>query len=936
MKLKKYLTHLHVHSEFSILDSPISIRELVEKTAEMEFPSVGLTDHGSMCGTIRFQKDADDVGVKPIFGSEIYLTNTDLDQEISLAADERRGNYSHLVLLAENNIGLQSLTRITSRSAMEGFYYRPRADFRIVAEEAENLFCLTACLSGPVSQAILDNDLLTAFRRLKGLYEIFGDKLYFEIQLNEMEEQKKVNSLGIQMAKKLCIPLVYTADVHYLEKKDNEIQDMMVLMRRGKTISEAKNEIFTTRRLFLKTIEDICQEYVIWGKDHLSENDLKSAITNTLKIDSMCNARFKVDDYQYPVFDSGDLTVNQFFVNEVKRKFSEMYIPKYDFPIYTERLQKEMSLIIRKKLASYFLIINDITDFAKANKILVGPGRGSAGGCLVAYVLGITAMDPIRFGLSFERFLSEERAELPDFDLDFCDWGRQLIIEYLSEKYGQDKVFPIISFAKMQARSILRDVGKVLEIPGYEIGQVTKYINEGIYGKGHIIPALRKEKRFMEFFEKYPDLVRIAEKLEGKVHHMSRHAAGVVVTPVAAKNFVPLVKSGGIIHCGFDYDPNYLSLDMLKVLKIDILGLTTLSIIDKALKLIKERNQKFDEDYFWKLDDPDVYREIQKGNTIGSFQMESWGFRNLLQKIQPTNFNHLVAAVALFRPSTLAANIHMEYVKKKKVRFKCENPVLGAILDETYGTMIYQEQTIALSAKLGNLTPGEADLIRRALTKWQSTKLSDFKGKKQIEQFEGKFIEGAISHGLDEEAAREIFEQMKKFSLYAFNRSHSTGYAIVAYQTMYLKIHYPLEFFLALMQHTPPGQEYKGKIKLNEYINEVRRNDIEVLPPNIDKSGVIFEIDGSDIRAGLSLVKWVGEGPANQIIENRPFESFDDFLERTGNVNSRALRSLLAAGCFPARYGARRSIFEKLREFKKFEHEMDDLTRKECLFGLAL
>lgn len=937
--MNEQFTHLHVHSNFSILDSPIMIKELTTHAAEMGFLSIALTDHGSMSGSVRFQYDATEAGIKPIFGNEVYVTKTDLSAEEKMKPEDKRKNYSHLVLLAKNNVGLMSITRLTSLGAMNGFYYRPRVDYQMLAENSEGIICLTACLSGTVASAILDDDYALAFKRLKALKQIYGENLYYELQFNEMTIQAKVNQIGIEMARQLDISLVYTSDIHYLLPGDNAVQDMMVLIKRGKTIDDIETETFDVRGLYMKSVKQICEDYLRWGQG-VNKSAFKEAMQNTNKIAANCNASFIFDTSQYPVYNAGNEGIEKCFLRKTKEGFDKLDISKRDRKEYLERIRREVKLIVEKDIASYFLIIADLMKFANDNKIPVGPGRGSVGGSLVAFALGITKVDPIKFKLSFERFLSKEREGLPDIDLDFCDWGRALVVEYLKGEYGDDKVLPIISFSTFHVKGLIRDLGRVLKVPAQDLSIMSKAADEVDLTGSVAMPSVVASKVFSKQVEKYPELFEYAVGLEGRVRHMTRHAAGVVVAPETAVDFVPIIRSGNILHCGFDYEAKYLSLDKLKVLKIDVLGLATLSVIGDTLNLIESGDEDFDEEYCWRLDDPEVYKAMRQGNTIGIFQMESAGFRRLLKNISPSIFEHVIAAVALYRPSTLTANIHSQYVKNKRRNFRHRNSVVGGILNVTYGCLIFQEQVMALAAKLGKLTLGDADLIRRALTKWHSSsKLSDWKGKEVIVQFRERFIEGAIENDMQKAEAEAFYDQMEKFSLYSFNRSHSCAYALISWQTIYLKSYHSLEYMTSLLRRTPPGVAYKGQVKLNSYVIEAKRLGLSVLPPDIEKSSVNFDLirEGNSIIVGLSTIKWVGDKPAQNIIDARPFSDFDDFLEKVGKINSRAIRSLLAAGCFDDdKFGSSDEIFDKLKKFKNLDINENDITYNEAMHGISL
>ncbi len=876
--------HLHVHSEYSLLDGACKLDELVEQAVNFNMPAVALTDHGVMYGVIDFYKIAKEKGIKPIIGCEVYVTPYSRFEKKG-----QRGDLFHLILLAKDFEGYKNLTKLVSLSFIEGFYYKPRVDKELLREYSKGLIALTSCLAGEIPTYILNNRIDKAKEAIREYLDIFGEDFYLELQDNGLEEQKYVNERLIELSKEFNIPLVATNDVHYLNKEDAEIHDILLCIQTGSKLNDKDRLRFKTDEFYFKSEEEMSK---IFG-------NIPEALENTIKIAEKCNLELPLNKVILPVFEvpEGE-TLDSYFERlcwEGARKRFGDNIPNH----IKERLEYEISVIKQMGFSGYFLIVQDFVRYAKNKGIPVGPGRGSAAGSLVSYVLGITNIEPTRWGLIFERFLNPERITMPDIDIDFCFERREEVIDYVRNKYGKEHVAQIITFGTMAARASVRDVGRVLNVPYNEVDRIAKLIPPN----SSIEEALQSSQELQNLVENNAQakkIIDIAKRIEGQARHASIHAAGIVISKDPLMEYVPLqVMNISEVVTQFPMT----NLEELGLLKMDFLGLRTLTVIYDTLKKIKE-NYGIDIDIDnLPLDDPKVYELLQKGETIGVFQLESRGMRNLLREIKPEKFEDLIAVLALYRPGPLG---RLEsYIKRKRGEEKVEymHPSLEPILSETYGVIIYQEQVMEIAHRLAGFSLGQADVLRRAM------------GKKKPEVMEEQreiFVKGAKERGIPEEVAKDIFEDMAKFAEYGFNKSHSAAYAYVSYQTAYLKVYYPKEFMSSLLTSVRNNTS-----KLSKYIAEAKRMGIKILPPDINESMVYFTVTNEGIRFGLSAVKNVGEGVAIAIVnerENGKFKSILDFVKRLNSrvINKRALESLIKSGAFDSFELSRKSLLENI------------------------
>lgn len=902
---------LHNHTDFS-LDSLIDVSELVLKAKRMGLSAVGVTDHGNISAHLRLQIEAKEAGIKPLFGVEIYLVET----------LSEKNDYWHLILLAKERSGIRSLCRLVSRANEEGFYYRPRADLEMLAEESEGLVCLTGCINGYSNQPAAKGDFESAEKRLKTLLEIFSPSRVFpELQFNEIPEQIKVNQFLLLASRKFGLSPVVGLDAHYLDKEDAEVHDLLILMKRSKTIDELEQHRFSARSLYFRGEEELKREFPQF------QDLIEEGWKNSLSLAESCEAEYDTGSYKLPKIENDVELLKEKVKEGLRRKALEGQL-SFEISRYVERLNYEVNLIIEKGLASYFLLYADIADFSRKNCITLGYSRGSVGGCLTAFILGITNVDPLRFGLTFERFLSKEREDLPDIDLDIADIDRPILISYLENKYPK-KFYPIIAFSRYRIKALVRDLSRVFKIPLEEVERALDFSLGGEM-KETLETALKFEP-LRKFLEKYPQIFSAATKIEGKIRHFSRHAAGFVLAPEEGKNLFPLVRNGNVLHCGFDYDPLFISLDYYRLVKFDLLGVTDLAVVKDIRNALKISSIP--------LDDRRVFQEFSSGRTLGCFQVEGWGFSRLLSKIKPSSFNELSAAIALYRPTTLSANVQEVYLEGKRKRKFTNNKILEEILGETYGAIIYQEQVIELFHKLGGLPRGEAERARKAMTKWQATKLvskgAEWKGYEVLQELKEKFLKGSVERGLTREEAEELYKTIEKFSLYGFNKAHSVGYALLSYEMMFYKVYYPLYFFLALLRRTANTDEVKSRKSekaIVAYAREARRYGIRILKPHINKSGENFEIEGQNIRAGFSIIKFVGSA-SRILVEAQPFRDFEDFLSKCSEkkLNIRCIEYLIGAGVFEEMIDK-----EKAKELlSRFRKSPVELPTEEEAFGFS-
>ena len=895
--------HLHVHTQYSLLDGGIRLKELFEKAQAYKLPAITMTDHGNLFGVVDFYKQAPKYGLKPIIGCEVYVApQSRLHKESSGNLE----NAYHLVLLCKNEKGYRNLLQLVTLGHLEGFYYKPRIDRELLKKHNQGLIALSACLHGEVPHALLRGDPERAMATARELGEIFDrDRFFLEIQKNDIPEQEIVNTGLVELSRRLNLPLVATNDCHYLAQEHARAHDVLLCIQTGKTIQDHNRLRFSTNQLYFKSPEEMQALFA----------DYPQAIENTVHIAERCNLDLPLGHSLLPRF---PLPPEETMDHRLKRdaraglekrlkaKETDPQFPPSRFKDYRERLERELGVITQMGFSGYFLVVSDYVGRAKEKGIPVGPGRGSAAGSLVAYALEITDIDPLVYGLFFERFLNVERKELPDIDVDFCVERRDEILQYIVEKYGQDHVAQIITFGKMLPRAVIRDVGRALNMPYGEVDRIAKLVPNIL--KINLKEALEKEPRLRELKENDPlvrELLTIAEVLEGLPRHASTHAAGIVISPHPLVEVTPLYK-GPKGETLTQYDMK--SVQEAGLIKFDLLGLNNLTIIQYALKMI-ERSQGRPLDLSRiPLDDPAVYEFLGRGDTTGVFQLESSGMKDLVIKMKPENFEDLIALVALYRPGPLESGMVDDFVKCKHGLIPVEYllPQMEPILKETYGVIVYQEQVMELGSVLADYSMGEADILRRAM------------GKKITEvmaQQRERFLQGAKKKKIDLKKAETVFNLMEKFGGYGFNKSHSAAYALIAYQTAYLKAHYPLEFMAALLT-----SKMGNAPDILKYIIECREKGIVVLPPDINQSRMDFSISEDKIRFGLAAVKNVGEGAIESILEAReqggPFHSLVDLCKRVDlfRANRKVLESLIKCGAMDSLGVARSRLMAFLPE----------------------
>jgi len=885
-----------------LLDGANRIKDLIKRTKELGMDSIAITDHGVMYGVIEFYKEAVSNGIKPILGCEVYTAKrTRHDKQGTVDSDP-----GHLVLLAKNNHGYKNLMKIVSIGFTEGFYYRPRIDFEVLERYSEGLIALSACLSGDVPKALLNNDFEKAKEIAQKYSGIFGkDNFYLEIQSNGIEEQRYVNSQLIKLSKETGIPLVATNDAHYLRKEDARAHEILLCIQTGKSINDEDRMKCPTDDFYVKSPEEMEEFFA----------NIPEAISNTVKIAEMCNVELEFGKLHLPKFNVPDDKDAYEYLRELcyeglKHHYGENIEDKVD------RLEYELSVIKQMGYVDYFLIVSDFIRYAKDRGIPVGPGRGSAAGSLVAYCLGITNIDPLKYNLLFERFLNPERITMPDIDIDFCYERRQEVIDYVVRKYGEDKVSQIITFGTMAARGAIRDVGRALDIPYNEVDVVAKMIpiqmGMSIDKALEINPELRAK---YEQDSKVKELIDTARLFEGMPRHASTHAAGVVISKEPITNYVPLNRNDECITTQFPMG----QLEEIGLLKMDFLGLRTLTVIKDAVDLIYENhNVKIDIDRI-DMNDSNVFKLIGEGKTAGVFQLESAGMTQFMKELMPTSLEDVIAGISLYRPGPMDQIPRYLKNKNNPSEVKYDHPLLENILNVTYGCMVYQEQVMQIVRDLGGYSMGRSDLVRRAMAKKKASVMEQERKNfiYGIDDEKGNIIvKGCIRNGVDEAVANKIFDEMMDFASYAFNKSHAAAYAVVAYQTAWLKCYYPLEFMAALLNSFLGSSD-----RISQYVYECKALNIEVLPPDINESQMKFTVVNGKIRFGLAAVKNVGENAVKSIIEERkvrgPFKNFRDFCDRidTREVNKRCIESLIKCGAFDS-MGVYRSkliaVFEKM------------------------
>jgi len=877
--------HLHVHTEYSLLDGACRISELVAQAKKHKMPALAITDHGVMYGAIQFYKEAIRQGVKPIIGCEMYVAHQSRFDKSS----QRKETPYHLILLVKNNEGYKNLIKLVTLSYLEGFYYKPRIDKEILREHSNGLIALSACLKGEIPQCILQKNIKKAKEVALDFLDIFGeDNFYLELQKNGIPEQEIVNENLIEISQELSIPVVASNDIHYINKEDARAHEILLCIQTATNLSDSKRLKFATDVFYFNSPEEMNKNFA----------KVPEALENTLRIAEKCNLEIDFRQAQLPEFKvPPEYNINTYLKELCYKGLNERYseVTKQ----LEGRLEYELSVIKKMEFEPYFLIVWDFVRYAKEEGIMVGPGRGSAAGSLVAYCLNITNIDPIAYGLLFERFLNPERINMPDFDIDFCYERREEVIEYVSKKYGNDRVAQIITFGTMAARAAVRDVGRALGIPYARVDTIAKMIpwEPNIT----IEKALKMESRLKELMKNDEDikkLIETASSLEGLARHASTHAAGIVLSRKPLTDYVPLQKTAEGEICT-QYAMT--ELEELGLLKMDFLGLRTLTVISNALKIIKHTRGEMVDINKIPLDDKKVYKMLSKGNCAGIFQLESDGMRDLVKRLKPENIEDITALLALYRPGPLGSGMIEDFINRKKgtIEIKYAHPQLESILKETYGVIVYQEQVMKIASELAGFTLGQADILRKAIGKKQ---------KGVMEKQRELFIKGAQKNNIKKNTAVEIFDLIAYFAGYGFNKSHSVSYAFISYQTAYLKTHYTLEYMASLLTSIMGNND-----KVALYIKECRNMNIEILPPDINQSLVNFTVvGGKAIRFGLAAVKNVGEKAIKSIIDehkrNSNFTSLLDFCQRVDLrvVNKRVIESLIKCGAFDS-IGARRS-----------------------------
>ena len=883
--------HLHVHSQYSMLDGAIRVSDLVDQAKEFGMGAVALTDHGAMYGALEYSEKAKKGGIKPLVGCEFYLAENGMQLH-----DRSAGHNFHLVALAMDETGYRNLMKLASLAQTQGFYYRPRIDRQTLYAHQEGLIVLTACLKGEIPWRLTHNDENGARARALELQKVFGDRLYLEIQENGLPEQTIANKGLMALAKELGIKLVATNDCHYLTKEESYAHEVLLCIQTSKTINDPNRFRFNTNELFFKSGDEMAAQF----------HYCPEAISNTLEVAERCNLALSFQENYFPIFPikEGE-TLEEVFSQACWDGFQERLDHMQEMgevsaateKTYRDRLTYEIEVIQKMGFAGYFLIVADFINWAKKQKIPVGPGRGSGAGSLAAYCMAITDIDPIPYGLLFERFLNVERVSMPDFDVDFCKERRDEVIDYVRRRYGgDDYVAQIVAYGSMKARAVLRDVGRVLDIPLPVVDRIAKLVPEEL--KITLKKAIEKEPRLREAMkdDEVRELLTISQTLEGLARHKSTHAAGVVISPKPMVEFLP-VCVGPNKEILTQYDMKYT--EKTGLIKFDFLGLKTLTVIDRALKLIAFDLGKEVDLRKIPMDDPKTYHLLCRGDSLGVFQLESDGMRELLIKMAPEQFTDLIALVALYRPGPLDSGMVDSFVETKHGRRPADYPLpqIKSVLQETYGVIVYQEQVMKISNILAGYSLGDADILRRAMGK---------KIPEVMETERGKFMAGAKVNNVPEDKATYIFDLMAKFAGYGFNKSHSAAYALVAYQTAYLKAHYPAQFLAALLSCDVDNTD-----KVVKYINECRQMKIEVLPPDINESFNDFTVINDRIRFGLAAVKNVGGAALDSIIEERQtngsYHSLSDFCSRidSSKVNRKVIESLIKAGAFDSMNGRR-------------------------------
>ncbi len=881
--MNKDFVHLHLHTEYSLLDGACRIDRLMKHLKEIGQSAVAITDHGVMYGCVDFYKKAKKEGIKPIIGCEVYVSSRGRKDKV-----HKLDTYYHLVLLVKNEIGYQNLTKLVTKGSSEGFYNKPRVDRELLSQYHEGLVCLSACLAGEIPRALLAGDMDRAEETARFYKDIFGDDFYIEIQDHGIEDQATVLPMLLQLAKKLDIQLVATNDCHYISKEDSKMQYALICVQTNKRLSDPDTLEFETDEFYVKSADEMYELF----------SYIPQACENTVKIAEKCNFDYEFGKTKLPIFTSPDGSPNQVFFEKLCR---EGLAKRY--PLITEemieRLDYEIGIISRMGFVDYYLIVYDFINYARSHDIPVGPGRGSGAASLCAYCMGITNIDPLKYNLIFERFLNPERISMPDFDIDFCYEKRQLVIDYVTEKYGSDHVCQIITFGTLAARGAVRDIGRVLDMPYSVVDKIAKLIPNNPAAHISIEKALKMSPELKALYdaeEQTRELLDLAMKVEGMPRNASTHAAGVVITDKPVVEYIPLQSNDGQMVTQFPMT----TIEELGLLKMDFLGLRTLTVIDQCEKMIQKINPDFRADNI-PLNDEKTFKLLEEGDTVGVFQFESGGMKSVLTGLKPVDIEDLIAVISLYRPGPMDSIPTFIQNRHHPELIKYKHPLLENILKVTNGCIVYQEQVMQICRTLAGYSYGQADLVRRAM------------GKKKADVMAAErshFITGCAENGVSEEIATEIFDEMSSFASYAFNKPHAAAYAYVAYQTAYLKAHYPKEFWAAMLTSI-----FENTAKILEYTQECKQRNIRILPPNINKGYSGFVVEGDNLRYGMAAIKNVGKTFVDAMTAERQlkgeFHSVFDFCRRMMDkgFNRRALESLIKVGAFDQFGINRRRLF---------------------------
>ncbi|MCL2121063.1 MAG: DNA polymerase III subunit alpha [Clostridiales bacterium] len=875
--------HLHTHTCYSLLDGLCKIPELIARVKELGMDSLAITDHGVMYGVAEFYREAKKAGIHPVIGCEMYVAPRSRWDKVPDLDDKP----SHLVLLAENQSGYQNLIKLVSRSWLEGFYYRPRVDMELLRANAEGLIGLSACLSGRIPGLLASGRYEEARETALEYDRVFGrNNFYLELQDHRLENQTEINAGLIRIHGETGIPLAATNDLHYVNREDAYVQDVLLCIQTGKTLSDTNRMQYETQEFYVKSPEEMA---LLFG-------DYPQALANTAEIARRCQVEMEFDQLHLPPYPlpAGEKDEAAYLKKLCEKGLEERYPESADAKgeggvSPRERMAYELSVIVHMGFPGYFLIVWDFIRYAREKGIYVGPGRGSAAGSIVSYCLGITNIDPLTYGLLFERFLNPDRISMPDIDIDVCYLRRSEVIDYVIERYGRDKVSQIITFGTMAAKAAIRDAGRAMGIPLAVVDKTAKLVPfELNITLDRALQLSRELKELTEKDEQVSGLIKMAKSLEGLPRHSGVHAAGLVIAGQPLENYLPLQRTTDGLPCTqFEKD----TVEAIGLLKMDLLGLRTLTVIGDTVELIKQSQDIRIEIDHIPLDDPAAYKLLSAGDTVGVFQLESDGLRQIIRELKPERFDDIVAMVALYRPGPLGSGMVEDFIQRRhgKVAITYLHPLLEPILDTTYGVILYQEQVMRIANDMGGLSMGDADELRRAMGK---------KKPEVLAAYRQSFVDGAKEKGVSAEVAEKVFALMEYFSGYGFNKSHSAAYALVAYQTAWLKIHYPVEFMAALLSSV---METKNRVPF--YINECRQRGIRILGPDVNESLSGFSVSGDAIRFGLAAIKQIGE-PAIQAIlserENGPYTSLESFCQRINlsSINRRAIENLIWAGAF--------------------------------------